>query len=216
MNLIEIDLVLFDLDGVLIDSSEDISYSVNRTLKEFGFDELEKREIVSFLGHGPKDLIDRAFGEQNNILKANALKYYKNFYYSNCTNKTFLFDDVKDFLKKISMKKKAVVTNKLENPSRKILEYLDILPDFDIIVGPDSIAKLKPNPEGILKVIDNLNIDNMKTLMIGDSDVDIIAGKTAGVYTCGVKNRFGNQENLVNSKPNFIVNNLNELFDYIK
>ncbi|MEN8905031.1 MAG: HAD-IA family hydrolase [Clostridiales bacterium] len=216
MKLLEIDLILFDLDGVLIDSSEDITNSVNLTLKEFGFTGLPKEEIVSFLGHGPKDLIDKAFGNQSNMLKVNALKFYKNNYYNNCTNKTRLYDDVEIFLKKFKNKKMAVVTNKLENPSKRILNFLDVVNYFNLIVGPDSIAKLKPDSEGILKVLNELSVDPKKTIMIGDSNVDIIAGKSAGVHTCGIKNRFGNQEDLLSENPDYLIDSLEDLVKKIK
>ena len=99
--------------------------------------------------------------------------------------------------------------------SRKILERLNVLDRFDIVLAGDSLPKKKPDPEPILHIIKELKASPEKTIMIGDSAVDIQAGKNAGIATCGFTNGFRPAKEIIDNQPDFVIHSLKELKDVI-
>ena len=183
---LKIDLIIFDFDGVIIDSGADIANAINYSLKHFDKAELSKEEIVGYVGHGAEYLIRQCFKDANDELVKEAESFYKKYYLDHCVEETKLYINLKDTLEFFKNKKMAIVTNKPENLTKKILKELLILDYFDLIVGPESVTQLKPNPEGLIKVLQTLNETASKAIMIGDSYTDIEVGRKAGMNTCGV------------------------------
>ncbi len=212
---IEIDAIIFDLDGVLIDSGEDIANAVIHAISDLNTKRHTKQEIISFIGSGVEQLIRKAFDGCDDDTIFKAIKIYREYYIENCTVNTHLYSNVKDTLKYFETKKIAVLTNKLEDQSIKILEKLDIKKYMNLVYGPDSVPNMKPSPDGIFKILKEFDVKPNRAIMIGDSDTDIIAGKRAGVNTCGVTFGLGSLLDLKNEKPEFLIDNMIELKENI-
>ena len=213
---LELALIIFDFDGVVIDSGADIAKAVNYTLKHFKRNQLPEEEIISYVGHGAERLIRSSFKEVTDELVAEAMSLYLEYYLAHCLEETKLYNHFKETLEFFKDKKKAIVTNKPESLTVKILQELSILDYFDLIVGPESVTALKPNPEGLLKVLTVLGIGPEAAMMIGDSYTDIEVGKIAGMHTCGVTYGLGDKNKLILSSPDILIDDINKLKDFIE
>lgn len=154
--MLDINTIIFDFDGVVIDSGEDISDAVNKTLVHFGRPEIGIDKIISYVGDGALNLIKRCFTDADDELIYNALNYYRDYYFNNPVVKTCLYPGVREILEKFLDKgiKTAIVTNKPGLITMKILEQLDAGMFFDMVVAPEHIKNMKPHPEGLLKVME--------------------------------------------------------------
>jgi len=179
------DPVLFDLDGTLVDSGADIASAVNRTLRTLGMDELAPSEIIGYVGDGVRKLMQRTLAEQGQDKIDQAIASFKNDYFSRCLEATTPYDGIVQILERIKDKRMAVVTNKPVAYARQILQGLDLLGYFDAVVGGDE-AELKPNPAPIVLALHRMDCDSSGGIMVGDHSNDILAGKAAGLATCGV------------------------------
>lgn len=215
-----IDLFIFDFDGVIVDSAADIANSMNYALQVYNCPQLPQAEIISYIGHGAETLIKSCFKGCNEDIIRKALPFYKQYYLENAVVDTVLYPGVKDTLDAIKglgdNKKIALVTNKPEAITKKILENLVIKQYFDITIGPESVKKMKPDPEGINLVLHTLSQSAERAIMVGDSDVDIEAGRRAGIYTCGAYYGLGNKDQLKKAGPHIIIKNMPELLGYIE
>jgi phosphoglycolate phosphatase len=213
---LKIELIIFDLDGVIINSGADIASSVNYTLKYFGKAELPEKEIISYVGHGSEKLIRTCFkGEEEELIKA-ALYVYIGYYLEHCVEKTKLYNNLEETLNFFKYKKMAIVTSKPEKIATKILKELGISDYFYLIIGPESVEELKPNPQGLLKVLKILKEIPENAIMIGDSYSDVEVGKTACVHTCGVTYGLGDKSKLIMSSPDFLIDDIGKLKEFIK
>lgn len=214
----KVDAVIFDFDGVIIDSGADIASAINHTLKMFKQLTLSKSQIVSYTGHGSEVLIRKCFKNCSEELIIQALSAYNKHYLENALIETELYPNVKqtlEVLKRQMRCKIALVTNKPEHIAHRILKGLKISDYFDAALGPESVKKMKPDPEGILKVLDSFQVTPQKAIMVGDSHTDIEAGKSAGIYTCGVTYGFGDNAELIQSGPDFLINDMARLLEHL-
>ncbi|MCX7922516.1 MAG: HAD-IA family hydrolase [Clostridia bacterium] len=212
----DVSIIIFDFDGVIVDSGRDIANAVNYALRYFGRRELAYEQLISYVGRGVEHLIGKSFeGGSDEIIKK-AIPVYKNYYLENCIKESVLYPDVKEILEYFRDKKIALVTNKPEDLTLKILDGMGVRQYFNMVVGPESVSKMKPNPEGLLKVIGYFGEEAGRTIMVGDSYTDIEAGKNAGTYTCGVTYGLGDVNALTKSGPDFIVDDIKGLTEFIK
>ena len=209
----EIDTIIFDLDGVLTDSLEDVADGVNVALSAMGVPEKSYVEIQGLFGHGAKSLFQKALGEDNAHLLDETIHVFKKYYNDNCVIKTRLYPGVEAVLKHFENKNMAVLTNKAEDSARIILKALRVDYYFGYIYGPASLSRLKPHPEGIEKLMNNFGSTRERTVMVGDSASDIEAGKAAGVITCAVKNGFGDSAELLATEPDYCLDSIHEMID---
>lgn len=216
----KINVVIFDFDGVIVDSSEDIVSAVQYTLKQFRQPALSAKEIISYVGNGAEMLIRSCFKNCSEEIIKEAYPFYRKYYLANAIVKTKLYDNVKETLETLKTKeynkKIALVTNKPEELTVKILEVLDAAGHFDLIVGPESVKRLKPDPEGIKKALARFDETPERAVMVGDTSTDIEAGKAAGTFTCGVTYGIGDRTGLENASPDFLINNMLQLLDNIE
>lgn len=210
-----INVLIFDFDGVIIDSRDDIAGAVEYSLKHFGRPPLPRDEIISYIGWGADNLIRSCFKGCDDEVIREAISFYKKYYLDNSVKETKLYKNVEETLDFFKGKKIALVTNKPEDISLSILDKLGVADRFNIVIGPESLKKLKPDPEGILKVLDAFREDPKKTIMIGDTYTDVEAGKAAGTYTCGVTYGIGSTEDLLKASPDYIVDDIIKLTDII-
>jgi phosphoglycolate phosphatase len=209
-------LFLFDLDGTLIDSRADIALSLNLTLSRMLLPPLSESQVGDFVGDGIQKLIERALHETTGSDPANALqqegvRLFREEYGNHLLDRTCLCPHAKEALDSLSWAKFAVVSNKPEGFSRHILEGLGVARRFCIILGGDSIQNRKPDPEALFKAIDFCGARPSETAMIGDSAVDIEAGKAAGVTTCGILGGYRPAEKLRAAGADLIITDLLEL-----
>ena len=179
------DLLIFDLDGTLVDSAPDLRHAVNLVLDEHGAAPLSLTQIRSMIGDGAAQLVARAFAASGLVPEdANApLQRFFTLYEADPTANTILYDGVGDTLQ--AMRDRgfplAVCTNKPANPARIILRQLNIDAYFSQVVGGDTHEFRKPDPRMLTTLLEHYGVDRAKTLMIGDSEVDAATANTAGV-----------------------------------
>ena len=184
-------LFLFDLDGTLIDSTMDIALSVNLALGSMSLPGIRPARIASFVGDGVRKLIERSLREVLGIdaqgpLLRDTMQRYLGEYERHLLDSTRLYPGVKDALDHLRWARLAVVTNKPERFSRRILDALGVGDRFCVILGGDSTAAGKPDPGPLRLAMERCGATAADTVMVGDSPVDIRAGKAAGVMTCGI------------------------------
>jgi phosphoglycolate phosphatase len=187
-----ISLLIFDLDGTLIDSRLDLVHSVNAMLRCFKRPELPDDVIASYVGDGAPMLVRRALGDpRDEAYVKEALEFFLGYYREHKLDHTHVYAGVKEMLSAVqnfngAARKMSVLSNKPVNPSRAILEALGLNIFFVSVYGGNSFATKKPDPEGALTILRETGSQPCKTLMIGDSDIDIVTGRNAGLWTCGV------------------------------
>ena len=193
-------LLVFDLDGTLIDSRIDLCNSVNATLAHFGKPELPEAVISSYIGDGASLLVRRAFGDPEGDIHdeeyvTEALTFFLDYYRVHKLDYTFVYPGVVESLKaiqtalpKILM---AVLTNKPVNPSRDICDHFGLSPFFFQNYGGNSFHTKKPDPHGLQTLIAEAghiagrSITPAETIMIGDTDVDVLTARNCGARSIG-------------------------------
>lgn len=215
LNFDKIKLTVIDFDGVLADTGADIAAAIQATQEHYGIKPWDKSTILTYVGHGAKKLVDGTLKDAGEDKLADALKWYCGYYYDHTTVYTRLYPGVREFLEELKLRgvHACVLTNKPEAQTLKILKELDADKLFDIVIGPESVGKLKPDPEGIFYCMNKLGVKASETVMIGDSYSDIVTGRAAETYTCGVLYGIGNVEKLLGENPDVCVKeDLRELF----
>ena len=184
--------ILFDLDGTLVDTAPDLMRAHNHVMKKFGYPTKSTEEIRNLVGQGAGAMLGRSiwgqakkeFGKvQDEKIKKEMVKDFVDFYGKNIVNESTLINGVKEFLiwckeKKISM---AVCTNKQEHLAIDLLKKIGINDFFEYVAGHNTFEYCKPDPRHLTSVIEILGGDIKKTLMIGDSETDANAAKSAGI-----------------------------------
>ena len=203
-------LLIFDLDGTLADTREDIAASVNHALARFGRDPLPLEVVQQIVGDGVRVLLSRAFGGDE-ALAVEAGPVYGEHYRQNLVNATALYPTVKETLDHFAHLPMAVITNKAQGFSGSILEHLGIREYFSVIIGADSGLPLKPAPDSILRIVDEFGVPKERAAMVGDGTTDMLAGKAAGIITCAVTYGFRSEEELKKTDPDYIIHELSEL-----
>ena len=193
--------ILFDLDGTLIDTAPDLMLAHNHVMKKFGYPTKSTEDIKNLVGKGASALIGRSIWGQakkefskvlDEKIKDEMVKEFVNFYGKNIVNESTLVTGVKDFLiwckeQNISM---AVCTNKQEHLSNDLLKKIGIYDFFEYVAGSDTFDYCKPDPRHLTNVVEILDGDLKKTIMIGDSETDANAGKAAEIPVILLENGY--------------------------
>lgn len=209
--MVPVSSLIFDLDGTLIDSSEDISNSVNYTLAQLGLPKKTKQDVQGYIGDGMKVLLMKATGQKQANLIKEAIEIFRPHYLEHCTDNTSLYSGAKDVLDYFESKKMALVSNKPVEMVLKTLDCLGINAYFPIILGAESTKEKKPHPEPLLKSLDLMRVSPRSCLMVGDGITDIQAGKSAGILTCAVTYGYKSRQQLEQCKPDFMIDRINQL-----
>ena len=211
------DLLIFDLDGTLIDSRLDLAHAVNATRAHMGMSPLEFDRVYSYVGNGAPVLIRRALGEQAAEAEVEeALEFFLEYYREHALDYTKLYPGIKESLDRLTGagKQLAVLTNKPVRMSKSIVEGLGVADHFFQVYGGNSFDFKKPNPVGVEALMREAGVARERTIMIGDSGVDVNTAVNAGVMSCGVTYGF-QPETLVNPAPDLLVGRMEELVDWI-
>lgn len=202
----QIRLVVFDLDGTLIDSRKDLCNAVNAMLVEFKRQPLPEEIIASYIGDGAGMLVRRALGDPHNEpLVEDALEHFLAYYREHKLDHTYVYAGVMEALAALRAlpdgreRAMSVLTNKPIGPSRAICEALELSPHFFRIYGGDSFATKKPDPVGLLALMQEAGARPEETLMVGDSDVDLLTAQRAGTWSLGC--RYGLSPHTLENMP---------------
>src|SRR5437588_3787713 len=187
-------LVIFDLDGTLIDSRLDLVHSVNAALRHIGRPELPDGVIASYVGDGAPILIQRALGGEvvDEAIVRQGLQFFLSYYREHKLDHTTVYAGIREALAAIQQasngapRKLAVLSNKPVLPSRAIVEALGLGPFFTQIYGGNSFATKKPDPEGALKLLEESGVRPHEATIVGDSHVDVETGRSARLWTVAV------------------------------
>ncbi|HLK47052.1 MAG TPA: HAD-IA family hydrolase [Bryobacteraceae bacterium] len=210
-------LVVFDLDGTLIDSKMDLALAVNATRAHMGMGPLDIQLVSTYVGNGAPVLIRRALGNQVTEAQIEAaLEFFLDYYRAHDLDNTRLYPGVRESLDRLrdAGKQLAVLTNKPVAMSRAIVDGLGIGGHFFRVYGGNSFEFKKPHPIGLETLMAESGAGRAGTLMVGDSAVDIQTARNAGVRGCGVTYGFA-PETLRDPAPDLVVDRLQELADWV-
>lgn len=204
--------LIFDLDGTLVDTKDDLAAATNHMLAVLGLPQLPIARIASFVGNGARVLVEKALGADQGHLADRGFEVFMRYYSAHLLDHTRLYEGIATLLseaRRLGMVL-SVLTNKPETPSRAILSGLGIDSVFFNVVGGDTLPVKKPNPQGVLYLHRQANIGLQETLLIGDSRIDYDTGMAAGVAVCGVTWGFGAADFTLFS-PHFVVATADQL-----
>lgn len=209
-------LIVFDLDGTLVDSRVDLANSVNYALGAFGLPSLPNETVYSYVGNGAQALIRRSVGPGRLEILPQVLETFLSHYREHLLDTTVAYPGVPETLaERVGAFEMAVLTNKGVDMTREILAGLSLAPFFSDVVGGDSFGSKKPDPEGLLRIMERQGAAPTETLMVGDSVNDVLAGRGAGAGTCGVAYGLG-ADGFAEHPPDFTVERFPELFQRIR
>ena len=210
--------ILIDLDGTIINSGPDLIDSLNFVLRNQNIKPIDSKIIGSLVGGGAKAMIIKAY--QNLKLKPplninSLVKEFLEFYLKNCSNRSYLYPNVFNTLKKLKSKfRVALCTNKKQFITEKILTDFKIDGFFDCVLGSDSKIKLKPDTDMLEYCLNECHVKPEQAIMVGDSSNDIIPAKALRMKSIYVTYGYGKIEK--STKPDYIINSFNEVLGILK
>ncbi len=212
-----IDLVIFDLDGTLIDSKLDLANSVNAARAHMGLGPLDLSLIEKYVGRGAPVLMRKAMGAEASATQvAEALEFFLEHYRQHALDRTRPYPGVRESLKRLHAagRRLAVLTNKPVEEARAILEGLTLAPLFFQVYGGNSFPAKKPDPVGVRQLMLEVGIAPGRTMMVGDTSVDIETARNAGITACGVKYGF-QPESFEIAPPDLLIDRMEQLADWV-
>jgi phosphoglycolate phosphatase len=210
-------LVIFDLDGTLIDSKLDLVHSVNAARGLMGLGPISEQLVSSYVGSGAPVLMRRALGpEASEAEVARSLEYFLSYYRAHMLDNTRLYPGVREALDRLveGGAKMAVLTNKPVRFSRALVEGLGLSGHFFQVYGGNSFEQKKPDPIGIETLLGESGAARESTVMVGDSAVDVRTARNARVMSCGVSYGF-QPETFAEEPPDLLVDNMLQLAEYV-
>ncbi|MGL5031057.1 MAG: phosphoglycolate phosphatase [Aeromonas sp.] len=209
------DLVLFDLDGTLIDSAAQLARAVNLTLTELGLLPADEAVIRTWVGNGADTLMQRALDYRMAppalLVKARPL-FFK--YYHDCLLQGLaMYEGVANSLRRLQTLgyQQAIVTNKPSDFVAPILKALGISDCFALWLGGNCVAVKKPSPEPLLHACQRLNVSPARTLMVGDSKNDVLAAQAAGIKVVGLTYGYNYGQSIADSHPDWVFEQFSQL-----
>lgn len=208
--------LLFDLDGTLIDSTADLASSGNWLRERNGLPALSEAQVAAYVGDGIEALTRRLLDRHEGDVSAE-VEAFKGRYNAHCLDATRLYPGVAATLEALQARgyAMAVVTNKPERISRHILDGLGVGRRFGAVVGGNSCAHKKPHPEPLLKACADLGVAPGACAMVGDSRVDVEAGRNAAMAAIGVRGGIGDQALLERAAPDVMVASFEKLLEVL-
>jgi phosphoglycolate phosphatase len=208
-----IDLIVFDLDGTLVDSVPDLAAAANYALRRLGLPEQTAEAHKRMIGAGEKNFVHRFLGPDHQDLYDQALALYLEYYSQHLGDQTRVFPGVMGTLTRLGPLKKAVLSNKREDLARQVVKLMGLAGFFQVVRGGDSFGVLKPSGEGLSTLIKELGSDSARTFMVGDKPEDVLAGRGAGVRTVALTCGYSDPEALAAAKPDFTIDRFSQLTD---
>ncbi len=210
------DLVVFDLDGTLTDSGNTIYRTTIKTLKQLGIKgELPQQEFSKKIGAHFKDIFED-FNINVEDLE-HFINVYKSYYFEFIAE-TFIYEGVVDILKTLKQRniKVALLTTKSQDQADRIIDYFKLREYFDMVTGRRPGLGIKPDPQPLLFICAEMNVEPGKTLMVGDSEMDINCGRNAKTGTCAVSYGFRGKKELELENPDYLIESITRLTEIIE
>ncbi len=207
----EIDLLIFDLDGTLIDSTRDIANAVNYTLVQLGEPALTDHVIQQNVGDGVLKLLKRCLLKNHQDRIEEAVTLFRSRYGEHLVDDTKLYPGVVEVLEHFSAKKKTVLTNKPERYVEPILKGLGVDHQIDYVIGGDGKTVPKPSAEPVRTMLQHFGVEEGRAVMVGDSAVDIETGRLGGILTCAFTSGYRPREELEQAGPDFMIEKMVQL-----
>lgn len=220
MNFTDKQLLIFDLDGTLVDSAPDLANAINQMLKVLGLTVFPNEQIRSWVGNGAQVLVERALSGSSTIspnldrdIAAQALSTFLAIYRENVCIDSVLYPDVLETLNALQLRqyRMAIVTNKPVEFVEPILQKLGLAGVFETVLGGDSLSAKKPDPMPLNHLSQTLAIAPAQCLMIGDSKNDIVAAKNANIESVGLTYGYNYGEDISTYQPDFIAHEFGQL-----
>ncbi len=205
------DLFVFDLDGTLIRSDQDLVSAVNYTLTCLRLHPKNPDHVRQLIGDGMVKLVERALPETHAHRLGEAVEMFRQWYGEHLLDTTVLYPGIGTLLDALATKKRAVATNKASIYTHKILKGLNVSSCFDVVLCGDGSLSPKPSPDMIERVLRETGVSKAKALMVGDGRNDILAAKAAGVSSCAAGYGFGRKEVLLELNPEFFCETVEDL-----
>lgn len=211
-------LIIFDFDGVLVDTHKDIALAANHILQGLGIAQIPTSTIKGYIGNGPVVLMQRCLPDWDEAKVKELAREFDQYYKENYMVESSLYPGVTEVLEQLHQRDKvmAIATQKPGPVTSSILEKLQVPAYFSSIVGSDSITHRKPHPESILRILEQTKQTAEQAIMIGDVPSDIMAGKSAGTLTCAVEYGYGKLQEIKEVKPDLIIGQIEQLLDRIE
>jgi phosphoglycolate phosphatase len=207
-----VSLIIFDLDGTLVDTLEDITASVNYTLTRLGRPPLPLERVREFVGDGIGALLSRALGGRDELLD-DARGIYTVHHSRNLVVRSRLYPGVRETLERFHVIPLAVISNKTRDFVLPLLADLGISGYFRMVLGADAGLPLKPAPDSLVHVMDALKVPRERTVIVGDGTTDMRAGRAAGITTCAATWGFRSETELRQAGPDHVIHAMPELLD---
>ncbi|HEX6895599.1 MAG TPA: HAD-IA family hydrolase [Bryobacteraceae bacterium] len=210
-------LVIFDLDGTLIDSKLDLVHSVNAARAYMGLAPISADLVASYVGSGAPVLMRRALGpDASEADVQTTLRYFLDYYRDHMLDNTYLYPGVREALDRMhdAGTQMAVLTNKPVRFSEALVSGLGLGSHFFRIYGGNSFEQKKPDPVGILTLLEESGIAKERTIMVGDSNVDVRTARNAQVRACGVTYGF-QPETFEQDPPDLVVDDMQQLAEWV-
>jgi len=205
--------VVFDLDGTLIDSLEDLAESMNSALVANGLPAHPIKDYKLMIGDGLTNLAKRAAGSDNAAVYEPVLAKMREIYKKNATNKTAIYKGITQVVNKLKADgiKLAVLTNKLEPFALSLVDYFFEKDTFDFVKGATLASNVKPDPAGMLELLQQLDVKPAETILIGDSGVDMQVADSVGAFGVGAAWGFRPRQELERNRAKAIIDTPEQL-----
>lgn len=210
-------LLIFDLDGTLVDSKIDLVHSVNATRAHMNLAPISADLVATYVGSGAPVLVRRALGpEASEADVQRALRYFLDYYREHMLDNTYVYPGVREALDRLhdAGMQMAVLTNKPVRFSQALVQGLGLGSHFFRIYGGNSFEQKKPDPVGILTLLEESGAAKERTIMVGDSNVDVRTARNAQVMACGVTYGF-QPETFEQDPPDLMVDDMQQLAEYV-
>ena len=204
-------LILYDLDGTLVDTLEDIAQAANHMLRALGAPTLPASDVRRYIGHGLHELVTGCLKTADPASIERGSKIYRAYYTAHLVDHSRLYPGTQAVLEHFKTRQQAVITNKPNPYANDILRALGVADYFVEVVGGDSTYPKKPHPGSLHAIMARAKAGPQETMFIGDSPVDIETGRRAGVLTVSVTHGFSDVHEIRAAAPDAMVENFHEL-----
>jgi len=206
-------LIIYDLDGTLVDTREDIAAAVNHMLAQLGAEPQPVSEIVRYVGRGLRQLVADCLKTSSAERIEQAIKIYRGYYAEHLLDHSRLYSGARTVLEHFKGRKQAVITNKPNPFSREILTGLQVAGYFTEIVAGDSGYPIKPDPASLVSIMQKNGVGAAETLFVGDSPIDVETGRNAGVFTVILTHGFAAESDIRSAVPDAVIGHFQELIE---
>lgn len=209
-------LIIYDLDGTLVDTRRDISDAANHMLRSMALPELPQTTIEKFVGRGVQDFIKNCLGTGVRRQIEKGLKLFRAYYHDHMLDHSKLYPGAKELLDYFKDRFQAVITNKPDPFSAEILKGLGVADYFFYIVAGNSSFPRKPDPGAVRAIMRMKNVTPEETIFVGDSQIDIETARNSRVSAVIMTHGFVGADELKSAQPDLLVNHFSELLEYVR